>query len=454
MAPNLPPKDASDLGESWVVASRLLEDPQHTKEQRSEQGDSNAPESLATSSSSISGPELIMPSIYEVPVSEKSWVAPDMRTGNDASPTPRRRHKHKPKDADPEDRSRRQDEHARRKPKAQTQQRGMLTRALKAAAIRALNSALILAILHLLLLPELVYQFQALCGVPTLSTLYGTSCTRPSYTHPHAQDQPQTDRYTSVLTAQTRLESLFNTTLVDTSPLTNTLRESSTNLHLAAATLRRTHPGWKNELDLEFDGCELAVRAATRKFDTLVADVHSAVGSLLATGSLGHPASEPGPGPKGKRSKGRTGVAQEARASTQIQRRKQYIDQLAGRMRSKAEALGADLVTLDDHLESIGEIVGREWRGGESIPSDSLGGAYLQWLLPELPERFVSFFQPSPQSPESGSTPEESARETFQDAARHHRPVAEMVRTLVSRLQALQALQALQSAQGSNAGYD
>jgi hypothetical protein len=441
MASNPPPKDASDLGESWVVASRLLDDAQQTKGQRPEQADSNEPESLATSSSSISGPELIMPSIYEVPVSEKSWVAPNMRTGDDASPTPRRRHKHKPKDPDPdptkEDRRRRQDEQARRKPKRQTQQRGMLARALKSAAIRALNSALILAILHLLLLPELVYQFQALCGVPTLSTLYSTSCATPSHTHtnPHAQDQPQTDRYTTALTAQTRLESLFNTTLAETSALTTTLRESSSNLHRVATTLRRTHPGWKNELDLEFDGCELAVRAATRKFDTLVADVHSAVDSLLATGSLGHPLE---PGAQGRRSRGRTGVAQDARVSTQIQRRKQYLDQLAGRMRSKAEALAADLVTLDDHLESIGEIVGREWRGGDGIPSDSLGAGYRQWLLSGLPERFVSFLRPGPQSPEGGSSPEESARETFQDAASQHRPVAEMVRNLVSRLQALQ----------------
>lgn len=442
MAPNPPPKNASDLGDSWMVASRLLDDAQQTKGQRSEQTDSNEPESLATSSSSISGPELIMPSIYEVPVSEKSWVAPNMRTSNDASPTPRRRHKHKPKEPEPdptkEDRRRRQDEQARRKPKHQTQQRGMLARALKSAAIRTLNSALILAILHLLLLPELVYQFQGLCGVPKLSTLYSTSCATSSYTHTnsHAQDQPQSDRYTSVLTAQTRLESLFNTTLAETSALTTTLRESSTSLHRVATTLKKTHPGWKNELDLEFDGCELAVRAATRKFDTLVADVHSAVDSLLATGSLGHPL---GPGAQG-RSKGRPGVAQDARVSTQIQRRKQYLDQLAGRMRSKAEALAADLVTLDDHLESIGEIVDRERRGEESsIPLDSSDGAYyLQWLLSGLPERFISFLRPGPQSPEGVSSPEESARETFQGAASHHRPVAEMVRNLVSRLQALQ----------------
>lgn len=432
MPPN-PPKSPSL--ESWVVTSTVLDkDKRDTKEPRPNHGDSNTSGSLTTSSSSISGPELIMPSIYEVAVSESSWVAPNIRARDGASPTPRRRHQ-PPKDQTKENHNSSPNEHTRPAVKAETQRDGIMTRALNSKTIRTvLNSVLILGILHLLVLPELVYQCDSLCAIPAISTLYSSSCIPSSQSQFHTQNT----RYKSVLTTQTRLESLFNTTLAQTTPFANHLRESDARLHSVAGSLKKTYPGRKNELDLEFGGCWKAVRAAIRKFDTLIADMHSAVDSLLAAGSL-NPGSDPVPKGKGRKEISQVEVAKETRLSTQIQRRKQYLEQLAGRMRSKAESLSADLSVLDDHLESIGDIVNREY--GWGVYSESNGSTYLRAVISILPERLVSFFQSNGQSSGNGASPQAPVADMLKDAVSRHRRVAAMVRNLSSRLQDLQRLQ-------------
>lgn len=210
-------------------------------------------------------------------------------------------------------------------------------------------------------------------------------------------------------------------------PLTNTLKQSEAMLHDMQKELKGAYPGTRHELGLEFEGCWQAIRTATTKFDTLNADIQSAVDSLLATGMLN---------PKGSKGS-QLDVAKDARFSTQILRRKQYIDQLTSRMRSKTDALSADLTSVDDHLESIENVVSRERR--RTVASDSPGSNYLPSFLSDLPGRVGLFFQ-SPSETSTTPSPEQSMLEKFQDAVDHHRPVVETVRNLSSRLQVLQRL--------------
>ncbi|RJE21021.1 hypothetical protein PHISCL_06642 [Aspergillus sclerotialis] len=442
MSPTLPPKEGSTLGESWVVASSLLEKDKSNKESKRKPAseENSAAESMTTSASSVSGPELIMPSIYEMPISETSWVAPEMRSKGQSSPKSlKRRHKtSSPKDRTKEKpKTRKQDEHVVAQETETHQEDGIIRRVLntvqneRVSLIRlAINIVLFLAIAHLLVLPELVSQHQSLCSIKSISRLYPISCVPP---HP----EPQTNlpsRYETVISSQTQLESLFNATLREMKPLTSTLKQSETLLHDMQKKLKSAYPGTRHELDLEFEGCWQAIRAATKKFDNLNADMQSAVDSLLATGALNTQSTQSRPSSWPSQ----LDVAKNARFSTQMLRRKQYLDQLTSRMRSKTDSLSADLAALDDHLESIENTVNRQRK--QTVAPDSLGGHYFSSFLSVLPDRVGSFFQPPGQNSPPTPSPEQALLKMFQDAVVHHRPVVDMVGNLSSRLQGLQRL--------------
>lgn len=362
-----------------------------------------------------------MPSICEVPVSEKSWVAPELRSRG--SPQPRRRRKTPERPAENE-RETGRDGYAPIASKAPTHQNEVVTRALRSVTMKIIqvvvSSAFAVAILHLLVLPEFVYEHQELCAKSIVPKLYSASC--PQY---NMSEASISSRYEAVLASQTRLESLFNSTLKEMTPLRNTLRQSDFMLHDIQKQLKKSYPGTKHELALEFDGCWQSIRAAAGKFNTLNVDIQSAVDSLLATGVL-------------NRKPSRAQVAKDDRLSAQMLRRKQYVDQLTSRMRSKADALSSDLTTLDDHLESIEHIVDRERK--QKATSDfgsDFGSDLLPTFLFDLRDKVSSFIQSAAHSDSSAPDP---AFKLFQEAVKHHQPVAEMVRSLSSQLQVLQML--------------
>lgn len=425
MSPTSSPKNSAFLGESWVVASSLL-----SKDQNSHPpADENKQQSeMTASASSMSGPELIMPSIYEIPISEASWVAPNTRSKGQSSPRALRRRQNKlPSKTLVKESRKTTDQDEQTTSKEETPQEGekpvRTPNTFLVSFVRiAINSVLIALISHLLVLPELVYQYQGLCSINRISTFYPTSCVPP---HP----QPRThspSRHETVMSSQAQLESLFNETLQEMKPLTSTLKHSESMLHDMQRELKKAYPGTKHELDLEFEGCWQAIRTATTKFDTLNADIQSAVDSLLATGVLNS---------KGAQSSwpSQSEVAKDARFSTQILRRKQYLDQLTSRMRSKTDALSADLTSLDDHLESIENIVARERR--QPIPNLSFSD-YLPSFLTDLPGIGLFFQRPTAPPP----SPEQSMLQRFQAAVSHHRSVTRTVRNLSFRLRTLQGL--------------
>ncbi|KAL4795724.1 hypothetical protein BDV19DRAFT_362527 [Aspergillus venezuelensis] len=441
---------SSVLEESWVVASMHTEKDDAMNKNLPvtpnrirpvPDGDSNH----GSPSSSMSGPELIMPSIYETPVTEASWIAPNVRT-KQTSPSLRRRHQ---PSAEPAPKAEApaavpktpiQDAHSTTTTKHKTQTRF----ALLETPIRTLANVLILAaIAHLLILPELVTQYQSMCSIGPIAAVYPSSCVPryPGHHHSsrHTTGNSQSTPLDTIITSQTRLESLFNATLHQMAPLNNSLKQTESQLRTVERELKRAHPGTKHELDLEFESCWRAIRIAAWKFDSLKVDLQSAVDSLVAAGDVK-------PKTNAAASDGRPSVAHDARLSTQMLRRENYIAQLMARMRSKADSLAADLATLDDHLESIEGIVDRESKG---LFSSTPSGTYLSGRDGDSSSRLGAFVNALPsflRSRDSGvdkdSTSDTVSSETeltlsqiFRKAATHHRPVAGLARNLSRELQ-------------------
>ncbi|GLB08741.1 hypothetical protein AtubIFM57258_004649 [Aspergillus tubingensis] len=441
-------RDSSFLGESWVVASPHEENEQQDECQPSEPSSPTprparrnrnyGTESMSTSTSSASGPELIMPSIYEAPLSEGSWVAPTARTKRSLRRRPQKSPKDSAQEGQQQSPSPKQDVTAATPTQRPRQPKATQPRAWKIAEkfLRTiLNCALIAAIAHMLVLPEIVQQYQTLCSSDKIATLYPASCIPP-------YPQPQLPRHQPaprdpVTNSQSRLETLLNSTLNETDPLANTLKQSESKLRDIHTDLKHAYPGSKHELDLEFTGCLQATRIAAGKFDSLRADIRSAVDSLIASGDNIQT------------------LSQDARHATQMARREQYLDQLTTRMQSKVDSLSNDLATLDDHLESIGSIVARESKqskpssfapapgpnnpGPEPGPKSDQPPRLRAFVDSLLGVNLPAILRPITTESESAiSSPDPSLADIFREASTNHRPVIKVVRNLSNQLQMLQ----------------
>ena len=461
------------LGESWVVTpnaseqkqpddGRAEESPSESPSENHDHAPENRgrkkhhdPEPAIASSSAISGPELIMPSIHEAPVSEASWVAPELRPRMQSLHQRRRASRSRPGKSERR-RSGNPAVESRETPgPSQGRQAegaflhtigSSLAWGLEKIVRPGINAVLVAAIVHILVLPELVYQYQSLCGIAPVSDLYPTSCA-PRY----QQHMPGVSsayllpaRVDSIITSQRRLEALFNATLQGIRPLSNSLKESESMLRDVQGDLKRVYPGVKHALDLEFQGCWQAIRTATQEFDSLKADMQSAADSLMATGSL-----QADLGPQNKRPSAPThpsDAAKATRLSTQTVRREQYLERLSSRIRSKADSLCSSFATLDDHLESVEIIVDREEKdrqrnspASRQFPlQDKLHSLFGSLLLPR---GGGSAMNPPAENPASSTVvnPYQSVSKLLRDVANHHRPVMDLVQKLSRQLNRLQS---------------
>ncbi|KAL4818652.1 hypothetical protein BDW67DRAFT_10739 [Aspergillus spinulosporus] len=434
---------ASVLGESWVVASA------HTEgEDTKGRSCSEAPEQTRSviepgckhgsesSTSSVPGPELIMPSIYETPITESSWVVPNVRAKAEHA-TLRRRHQSSSElvragKAAPNT----PDQNAHSTAACAEQSQSRLT--FFETAIRSIiNVILCAAISHLLILPELVQQYQAMCSIGAVSALYPSSCISPYMPHFGSHKNSQSSSTEAVLSSQARLELLFNATLREMAPLDNSLKQTESQLRTVEQELRLAQPGTKHELDLEFESCWRVIRTAAWKFDSLKVDLRSAVDSLVSAGDV---KSNLAP------TESQASFAHDARLSTQMLRREAYVNQLMTRMRSKADSLAADLATLDDHLESIENIVDRETKRlhFSSQPKDSSSRlwAFVDAIVPPgvaLPSFLSARRAGSPDDSDvdpasTTPSPKLTLSEVFGEATRHHHSVARVARNLSKQL--------------------
>ncbi|PYH75494.1 hypothetical protein BO82DRAFT_21564 [Aspergillus uvarum CBS 121591] len=483
------PQDSSVLGESWVIApAQFVKEPSANKNNNNHQTEAsdttprptkshheNLGESISASCESISGPDLIMPSIYEAPICEGSWVAPTAsppralrRRHQASSPSPTRSSTQGPSAVATESAPPivAQHETINRRPLFTPPGRGFILRIL-------LNVLLIAGISHLLILPEVVQQHQSLCSLPALATLYPVSCI-PLYLKPN---HINSNNKPASISTQTPLETLLNNTLQTMAPHSTTLKHTESKLRDIHQLLKKQYPGSKHELDLEFSGCLEATRTATRRFDSLHADLRSAVDSLIAARGSGN-SNGSGRGSAAPAAATTANTSPDARLSTtQLTRREQYVDQLTSRMQTKADSLLGDFATLDDHLESIAGVVKRETnrlaarRGNDDPHLQGPGSSGLKGMVGALFGGGSSArSQPhtntntknhgdddsnnqhhhhhdgqdhhSPQPPASSSSHHyhgyPQLPTIFQEAATRHQPVMDVIKKLSDGLQRLQ----------------
>ncbi|KAJ5925889.1 hypothetical protein N7454_007399 [Penicillium verhagenii] len=400
-----------------------------------------------------------MPSIYEVPVSEASWVAPGIRPKG--PPSMRKRCKTSSTIHDIQQSttaSRTQD--AGSSVRTPRQPQSLISKFTafwggQSALRTAINALIIAFILHLLVLPEIIYQLQGLCHLPAIKTTYPESCAQlkqqihPFYPPVNPVAPPEES---SIKSSQQSLESIFETTLGTLSPLTNTLKESESMLRDLQDKLQLTFPAVRNALDLEFQGSEQALHAAAWEFDSLRADLRSAVDSLLSS-----PPTQEATG-------GSASVARDTRLAAQNRRRAEYLDRLRAQIRTKADSLGTRFSTLDDHLEAVDGIVAREERKGSLLTAVSGGetpgprtgagggdGTGLHAVLNSLSgyasfgSRLWSRSTDDSSAPGTDSDDSEGERKSITQppvttlallrlAATHHRPVADSVADLSRQL--------------------
>ncbi|CAG8895195.1 unnamed protein product [Penicillium egyptiacum] len=467
--PRIPDRPA--LGESWVIASTPSKEkdypaktsnPRHESSEAITKTANTTSESLASSSSSswtISGPELVMPSICETPNSEGSWVEYVRSPNQQGSESMRKRRKvSMPNSAKKREQDRTGAKLGDAGSSAQTtttKQAGLVKSSIfrghTALARRAINAALIAIILHLLVLPEVVYQAKDLCHLPTIKTLYPNSCITLSTTYPPSSAYPPSaiPPEETLASSQRQLESIFDTTLEALTPLSAILKQSESMLSDLESQLKSTFPDARNALDLEFTGSNQAVQTAVWEFDSLRADLRSAIDSLLAS----RPATEI------------SGTAAlDTRIAVQMRRREEYLDRLRAQIRSKADSLNTRFTTLDDHLEAVDGIVTREERRSPTLhkyrsSSDDSSSDRLYSVLDSLPlgpfgaylfrgrssedadanpvalTESSSSAVASTASTEPTPTPRPAATlALLRVAATHHRPVADSVLRLSRQL--------------------
>ncbi|KAJ5167437.1 uncharacterized protein N7482_006218 [Penicillium canariense] len=476
--------DRSVLGESWVVASTtsikehdshptLEKDPSSPSplprterkigkpankntnldhDQDQDQIPAQLAQSLTSSSSSWTtpGPELVMPSIYEIPVSEASWVAPNIRPAEKKAPQMRKRRRiarngeqiqQQPGAAVGSTGSAAPD-HRNKKPSV-IARLSSLCREQRTLLLTAINALLVALIMHLLFLPELIYQAQGLCAFPTLKALYPASCVpleaRALPSNPFKSTAAPISPEETIIVAQNNLQSIFTTTLSTLTPLSHILKESESMLSNLQSDLQTSLPDARNALALEFQGSNAALRAAAWEFDSLRADLRSAVDSLLASPLALEPDSA-------------ASIARDTRLAAQLRRRAEYLDRLRAQIGNKAESLGERFATLDDHLEAVDGIVSREARrasllGGPAVVPRGEGLLHLLSSYARFSARLFGAgassstrerpagpsFSPSPSSSADPARPT-STLALLRLAATQHHAVADEVSRLARAL--------------------
>lgn len=474
------PSDRAVLGESWVMASTAeitekqpqtprnkTSNPNTTEETQEEtrsgpsvqpprpspaptrNDTSQSTESLASSSWTMAGPELVMPSISEVSISEASWVVPAIPQ-TPPSATVRKRPKPVDHEQPPQEATRTRNKqigagalhlHLNKPPPRFIPRMSSLYRDHAKLTRVALNGLLIAIILHLIALPELVYQFQGTCHIFAIKSLYPDSCMQLKYQSPNflPPSSPMKSPEETISSSQQDLESIFDHTLQTLSPLSLILKQSETMLGELVDQLQSTFPEARNAFDLEFQGSGQALSAASWEFDSLRADLQSAVESLLASPPT-HDSSGSSPS-----------VARDTRVAVQLRRRAEYLDRLRSQICAKADSLMARFSTLDDHLEAVDGIVAREERRGSIMASPpgsgggQAGAAGLTAVLGSLSSYASLACGLWSQSTLDSSAPHPANRgpsnprpvttlALLRLAATHHRPVADSVLSLSKRL--------------------
>ncbi|GAD97893.1 hypothetical protein AOR_1_1898174 [Paecilomyces variotii No. 5] len=469
--------DTSVLGDSWVLADAnsqslqrksVAEIPQRrqdeVKSRRSYSQPARPSSSPATSVASVSGPELIMPSIYDDTISEASWVAPQLRHRRGSL------HKHKKTEQSSPEAAQRKpqiaeislvtDDH----PIAERETAsGLFEKAWDIVRLiggkrymrNIVTIFLLLSIFDLLVLPELVYQYPKLCSVSLVPSLYSASCAQR-----HGSVQPKRSpaeikrlsQYRSIARSQAQFEAALSTTIHEINLVPSPLKKEESALRDLYSQLKTTYKGAKYELDLEFQGTWPAIRSASLQLDLLTADMVSALDRLeeesrmtkqllrvpgqvdddvngkekgSSNGRLGFPVDFPWRLPRnGERS-----------FPDQVSHHAHILQRQASLIKSRVDAVVSDISKMDEHLESIEEVLSREERASSDASQNDTKSLVSD--ATRLIRRVSSLVldQNDESQPENQEIPMSSL---LREVVSHHRRVAHALEKLDNKIQVLQ----------------
>ncbi|KAJ9220420.1 hypothetical protein DTO169C6_7309 [Paecilomyces variotii] len=472
------PENSAVLGESWVIADAnsqfipqksIPKVPQSRQDEvRSRRSYSQPPRPSsphATSVASSSGPELIMPSIYDDTISEASWVAPKLRHRKGSL------HKHK-KTEQTSPQAAQEKAHvpeastavANDPPAAQPD----ISRSLSEKAWEIVQSIgskkytknivsifLLLPILHLLVLPELIYQYPIICNVSLVLTIYPASCAQTQGTVQYKRSPAEIQRhsqYQSIASSQAQFEAALNTTIHEINLVPSPLKKEESALRDLYGQLKVTYTGAKYELDLEFQGTWPAIRSASLQLDLLTADMVSALDRLEEESRMTKqllrvrdPMQDDANGNGKGSSNGFLGFSvefswrspenSETSFPSQISHHAHILQRQASLVRSRVGSVLSEIAKMDEHLESVEDILIREERASSDASQNNTRSFVSD--ATRLIRRVSSLVLD--QNDESQPEVQEVSKSSLlREIVFQHRRVAQTLRTLDSKMEGLQ----------------
>ncbi|CRG89495.1 hypothetical protein PISL3812_06531 [Talaromyces islandicus] len=231
-----------------------------------------------------------------------------------------------------------------------------------------LNSFFLFMTLHLLIIPELLYQVPSLCQVSAASKVYTKHCSGFNET---LAVSSVPSKFQSALRTQNQLHGYLNHTIQAIIPLEKPLKDNGAILRQLYTSLRTEYSGARNEIDLEFQGIWAASRSISRKFMTLKVDVEGFISNVQFQKTLSD---------HQRLARDTTNAnthflwrflsrdipeteKQEANSlalTNQFIRLHQDLDATIARLGQKTESFLFQLAKVDDHLESMKAVLVRE----------------------------------------------------------------------------------------------
>lgn len=235
--------------------------------------ESHLSESEVTFAPSIIGPELIMPGISDDMATQGSWVIPKER-------------RRKPKSEIS------QSSTAKKSPKksrnAKVANVELLTKVGEknelvnrgrfkppGFLLLFLNVFLLLTILHLLVVPELLYRWPSVCQSAQVSALYRETC---KYISLDTQFKPH--QLPATINKYAQFENFLNEIYGSLSPHEAILKRTESDLREILKSLQAADFDARNEISLEYDSAWSTLRQSSREFDSILSELRTSVDSL------------------------------------------------------------------------------------------------------------------------------------------------------------------------------
>lgn len=264
-----------DIDSSFSSSVLLAECEEFEHSSQSQQLEST----FATGSSSVEGPELIMPSISfgMHGVSKTSEIRP--RTCHHVK-APHNRDV----DKKPMPRIATKDRMTRRVCHGAASIRSWLGRLFQknTTAWIMVNSCLLLPVLLFFVFPRLLSRYPSLCHVPTTAIWYSRSC--DEYHADVRAAIPKTDElltsYLSTLRAQAQLHGYLRSVLSTIRSLEKPLSDSTTVFQEASDAILMRYPNAKYEVEFESDGVWNGFHSSARELAILKAEIRATIGTL------------------------------------------------------------------------------------------------------------------------------------------------------------------------------